>query len=293
MREIKEIKSIQLTPFTEMSATIHAVLAFFAAIVFFFALAILQVANVFPNLGQVNLVAGLGLPLIVLLPVGAFFITLSVSFFSVFLYNTLTPRLGGIELEFDGIDITKIPVVSFALILAVIQAIWAFIVGLFLAGMATIVVAFFGDIVPAITSEVPNYNNITFPLGPTGMPAGMEMAIISILLIIGLPIIAFVFGFIWNALSAITYNYLAIRVAKIELEFTQTVGNLYELKHIPVVQTALAVAIVFAILGFIYLLTGTGDPVTNFIQYFIGTALVAILYNYLAPKIGRIKMNLE
>jgi hypothetical protein len=29
------------------------------------------------------------------------------------------------------------------------------------------------------------------------------------------------------------------------------------------------------------------------VQYFIGTALIALLYNYLAPKIGSIKLNLE
>lgn len=293
MVEIKEIKSIKLAPFAKMSATIYAALAFIAAILVLISLAVLQVANIFPNVSEVNLVAGLGLPLIVILPVVAFFGTLAASFITAFLYNTLVPRLGGIELEFDGIEITKIPVVPYALIQSAIISIWAFIAGLFLAGMVTIIVTFFGGIVPAIASRVPDYSNITFPLGPTGMSSGMEMAVISLLLIIGLPILAFVIGFIYNALFALVYNYLASRVAKIKLEFTQIAGDLHELKHIPVVQTALALAIVSGILGFIDLLTGNGDPITGFIGEFIMVALIAIFYNYLAPKIGPIELELE
>lgn len=293
MVEIKEIKSIKLAPFAKMSATIYAIIAFIAAIIAFTSLAILQVTNVFPSISQVNLVAGLGLPLIVILPIVAFFGTLTVSFVSAFLYNTLVPKLGGIELEFNGIEVTKIPVIPYALIQSAVMSIWAFIAGLFLAGMVTIIITFFGGIVPAIASRVPDYSNITFPLGPTGMSQGMEMVVVSLLLIIGLPILVFVIGFIYNALFALIYNYLASRVAKINLEFTQIAGNLHELKHIPVVQTALALAIVSGILGFIDLLMGNGDPITGFIGQFIMVALVAILYNYLAPKIGSVEIELE
>ncbi len=293
MVETKEIKSIELTPFAKMSATIYAILAFIVAIIAFVSLTILQVANIFPSISQVNLVAGVGLPLLVILPVIAFFGTLVACFVSAFLYNTLVPRLGGIELEFDGIEVTKIPVVPFALIQSAIVAIWAFIAGLFLAGVINIMVTFFAGVVPAITNEITTFNNTTFPLGLTGMPAGMDMVVISLLLIIGLPILLFVFVFIYSALYALVYNYLASRVAKIKLEFVQIAGNLHELKHIPVVQTALALAIISGILGFIDLLMGNGDPVSSFISQFIMVALVAILYNYLAPKIGAVKLELE
>ena len=91
MVEIKEIKSIELAPFAKMSATIYAILAFIVAIVAFASLAILQVANVFPSISQVNIVTGVGLPLLVILPVIAFFGTLLASFVSAFIYNTLVP----------------------------------------------------------------------------------------------------------------------------------------------------------------------------------------------------------
>ena len=139
--------------------------------------------------------------------------------------------------------------------------------------------------------------NITATTGaalPTG-GFGAIGAIVIVALIIGLPIIVFVFGFIWNALFAIFYNYIVNRVAKINLEFAAISGTLNELKHIPVLPTALAVAIVFAILGVISgIISGNyTEFITNFVMYFIETALIAILYNYLAPKIGSIKLNLE
>ena len=56
-----------------------------------------------------------------------------------------------------------------------------------------------------------------------------------------------------------------------------------------------AVAIVFAIMGLITgVLSGNYTQfISNFVSYFVETALIAILYNYLAPKIGSIKLNLE
>ncbi len=116
-----------------------------------------------------------------------------------------------------------------------------------------------------------------------------------LVLIIGLPIMVFVFGFIWNALFALFYNYIVTRVAKIQLEFGKITETFYELKQIPVLPTALAVALVYTLLGLISgILSGNyGEFISNFIMYFIETALIALLYNYLAPKIGSIKLNLE
>ncbi|MDD1774894.1 MAG: hypothetical protein LUQ24_05135, partial [Methanobacterium sp.] len=130
MLDVKEIKSLKLTPFTKMSALIYGILGFIGAIVMFVALTIIQAAGGIPQLGQFNLITGLGIPLIVLIPIGAFFATIAVSFFSALLYNTLVPRLGGVKLEIEGNEVEKIPVISFSLILSAIGAVWAFILGL-------------------------------------------------------------------------------------------------------------------------------------------------------------------
>lgn len=297
MVDVKEIKSLKLTPFTKMSAAIYGVLGLIGALVMLVALTIIQVSGVLPQIGQFNLVTGIGIPLIILLPIGAFFSTIVVSFFSVMLYNVLVPRLGGVKLELEGNEIEKIPVISFSLILSAIGAIWAFIIGLVLAAVMSPLFSLISALstIPGAANITANITNVSGAAMPSGAQVGTAGIVVALVLIIGLPIMAFVFGFIWNALFAIFYNYLVTRVAKIQLEFGQITGNLHELKQIPVLPTALAVALVFTLLGLISgILSGNyGEFISNFIIYFIQTALIALLYNYLAPKIGSIKLNLE
>ena len=294
MVDVKEIKSVKLTPFTKMSALIYGILGFIAAVVLLIALTILQAAGVIPQLGQFNVVTGVGIPLIILFPIGAFFSTIVVSFFSALLYNALVPKLGGIKLELEGNEVVKIPVISYALILSAIGSIWAFIVGLVLSAVISPLFSLISTL-PEAANITANMTAATGAAMPTGIEFGAIGLIMSLALIIGLPILVFVFGFIWSALFAIFYNYLVTRVAKIKLEFAAISGNLHELKHIPVLPTALAVALVYAILGIISgIASGNyGEFISNFVTYFIETALIALLYNYLAPKIGSIKLNLE
>ncbi|UTB32325.1 MAG: hypothetical protein NKF70_12645 [Methanobacterium sp. ERen5] len=294
MVDIKEIKSVELTPFTKMSASIYGILGFIAAVVILVAMAIVQVTGVASDFGSFNLVTGIGIPLIILLPILGFFSTIAVSFFSVILYNALVPRLGGIKLGMNGNEIEKIPEVSFALILSAISAIWAFIIGLVLTAIASPILSLIGS-TPDAAGIVGNFTNVTGSAIPAGTNFGSIGIILSVALIIGLPIFAFVITFIGNALFAIFYNYIVTRVAKINIEFASIRESLYEIKHIPVIPTALAVALVYLIMGIItgILSHNYAEFISNFIIYFIETALIAILYNYLAPKIGTIKLDLN
>jgi hypothetical protein len=297
MLDVKEIKSLKLTPFTKMSASIYGILGFIGAIVMFVALTIIQAAGGIPQLGQFNLITGLGIPLIVLIPIGAFFTTIAVTFFSAVLYNILVPRLGGVKLEIGGNKVENIPVISFSLILSAIGAVWAFILGLVAAAAISPLISFIStaSTLPEAANITANITNASGATIPTGANLGAAGAILALVLIIGLPIMAFVFGFIWNSLFALFYNHIVTRVSKIQLDFGQISGSLHELKHIPVIPTALAIALVYTLLGIISgILSGNyGEFITNFVFYFIETALIAILYNYLAPKIGSIKLNLE
>jgi len=87
---------------------------------------------------------------------------------------------------------------------------------------------------PEAAEIAADFTNATGAAMPTGVQFGAAGIVVSLVLIIGLPIMVFVFGFIWNALFAIFYNYLVTRVAKIQLEFSQISENLHELKNIPV-----------------------------------------------------------
>jgi len=292
--DIKEIRSVELTPFTKMSALIYGTLGFIAAVVILIAMIIVQVTGVASQFGSFNVVTGIGIPLIILLPILGFFSAIAVSFFSVILYNGLVPRLGGIKLGLNGKEIEKIPEVPFALILSAISAIWAFIIGLVLAATLSPLVSMLGSL-PDAAGIAANFTNVTGSALPTGTNFGAIGIILSVALIIGLPILVFVFTFIWNALFAIFYNYVVTRVAKINIEFASIAETLHEIKHIPVIPTALAVALVSLLLGVIFgVLSGNyTEFISNFIIYFIETALIAILYNYLAPRIGTVKLDLR
>jgi hypothetical protein len=312
MVDVKEIKSVKLAPFTLMSSSIHAILAFIAAIIMFIALG--TIAAFIPQFQALGtFITYAGAALIIIYPIGAFFISLAASFFSALLYNGLVPRLGGIKLGLEGNELTHLPVVSFALILAGIQAIWAFIIGVFITAAVAPVFSGLSAAIPVISQAIANATNMTNATNAT-LPTGQAMAaggvVTAILLIIVLPIVVFVFGFIGYALSAIFYNYVAVRVAKVQLNFTAAAGKVFDLTSIPVVPAALSIAIVFTIWGFLRglgnlaTLSANGDvaggvgaligmTIGSFIGYFILTALAAIFYNTLAPRIGAVKLELE
>ncbi len=330
MVDIKEIKSVKLAPFALMTSSISAILAFIAAIIMLLAFGL--IAALLPQAAVLGaVITAIGVALIIIYPISTFFIQLSVNFFSALLYNALVPRLGGIKLGLEGNDVTEVPVISFALILASIEAIWAFIIGLFLAAASAPIIALLHSSIPVISqgiinlinstnftnatnftnnTNITNLNNITNATLPTGAAVGTFGIIEALFLIIGLPILVFVVGFIVNALAAIFYNYLAVRVAKLKLNFASISGTLYELKSIPVIPAALSVAVVFTVFGFLQglerliVLSAAGNPLAgvgaligdiigSFIMYFIIVALAAVFYNYLAPRIGTIKLNLK
>jgi hypothetical protein len=301
-----EIKSVKLAPFTLMSSTVQAILALIAAIIMliFFSIA----GAFFPNIGAA--IALIGVAIVIIYPIAAFFIGLATNFFSAFLYNTLVPRLGDVKLEMMDNNVTEIPIVPFSLILAAIEAIWAFIFGLFLAAALAPITALISGSIPVISQAIANTTNTTGAAMPTGAAVGAFGVIGALLLIIALPIFVFVVGFIGHALAAIFYNYIATKVSKIKLEFAAVSETLHELKTIPPIPAALAVAVVFTIFGLIQgiinliqysamgdVVTGLGsligNIIANFIMYFIIVALGAFIYNFLVPRIGGIKLNLE
>ena len=216
MVDIKEIKSIELVPFTLMTSSIGAIVALIYAILLLIALA---VAAVFvPTAGLA--LASLGLSLIVLYPITTFFFYVMTMFVTALFYNMLVPRLGGIKLGLEGDEVKNVPVVPFALIIAGVMAIWAFIIGLILAAIVVPFTTALSTLIPILSNITANATNITPATLPTGSVVGTGGVVLAILLIIGLPIFVFVAGFIGHALAAIFYNFIIPRVGGIRLMFT-------------------------------------------------------------------------
>ena len=236
MVNVVEIKSAKIVPFTLMSSSISAILTFIIGLITAIFLGI-AVAFLPAPLG--GLLAGLGVALVIAYPILTFLVGLSVVFLSVLLYNLLVPRVGGVKLAMDGNNVVEIPIVPFALILSIIGAIWAFIIGLVLATAIAPITGLIGTALPLIG----NATNTTI----NGSMFGAGTAVLYLFLIIGLPILAFIFGFIYNALFAIFYNYIAVRAAKIQLNFTAVTGAWNDLTSIPIIPAALALAVISAI----------------------------------------------
>jgi hypothetical protein len=305
MVDVKEIKSIELVPFTLMTSSIGAILALIYAIILLITLGAL--AAFIPTAGLIF--ASLGISMIVLYPIGTFLVYITLSFVTALIYNMLVPRLGGIKLGLEGDEVRSVPVVSFALIMAGVAAVWAFIIGLLLAALIVPVTTLVSTIIPLVSSIAANATNLTPATLPTGSVVGTGGVVIAVLLIIALPILVFVFGFIGHALAAIFYNFIIPRVGGVKLLFAPA-GTNHEITSIPVVAASLALASVAVIFGIIYGIIGlinglaagnasmgVGSLIGNIIGSFIGTfimvALVTIFYNYLAPRIGGVQLGLE
>ena len=258
----------------------------------------------------------MGVASVVILPVTAYFMIMAVSFWSGLLYNRITPRLCGIKLGLNNNEITQIPVKPFTLIIASIEAVWALIIGLFLAAA---VIPFTNIILMAINFAA---NAVERSIDISGITLlvntvlGTNGTTLALILIIGFPLFVFVSGIVSNGLFAVFYNYIATKIIRMQLDIEVVSGELHEIKSLPVVPAAapLSGAVFGAfgvIMGLITLLSlaVTGNPtvgniindlmiiVLNGLSYFLGYflifALIAVIYNFLAPKIGGIKLYLE
>jgi hypothetical protein len=194
--------------------------------------------------------------------------------------------------------------------------VWLFIIGLFLAAaiipFTNIIILIINFTANAIERSI-DISGATLLINTALGTNGVTLALI---LIIGLPALAFVSGLVSNGLFAIFYNYIATKIIRMQLDIEVISGKQHEIKSLPVVAAAapLSGAVFGAfgvIMGLITLLSlaVTGNPsvgniinditiiVLNGLSYFLGYflifALIAVIYNFLAPKIGGIRLYIE
>jgi hypothetical protein len=305
MVDFKEIKSIELVPFTLMTSSISAIIAIIYAILLLITFG--AISAFVPMAGLIF--ASLGFSLIILYPIGTFLIYITISFVSALIYNMLVPRFGGVKLGLEGNEVQSIPVVPFALIMSAFGAVWALIIGLILAALVVPLTTLISTVIPLAANLAANATNMTPATLPTGAIVGTGGVVLALLLIIGLPIMVFVFGFIGHALAAIFYNIIIPKVGGVRLEFAPA-GTAQEITSIPVVAASLAIASVALIFGIIQgilqliSLAANGDAtagivalISYILSYFVGTfivvAIITLIYNFLVPKIGGIQLGLE
>jgi hypothetical protein len=257
--------------------------------------------------------------MIILYPIGTFIVYTALAFITALIYNMLVPRLGGVKLGLEGDQVTSLPVMSFALILSAVGAIWALIIGLILTAVILPLTTIISTVIPlasqlfasvinnatsilsmsnATGNLTVNATNLTAANLPNGSVVGTGGVVLALMLIIGLPIAVFILGFIGNALTAIFYNAIIPRVGGLRLILTPA-GTANEITNIPVVAASLALAAVALIFGIIvgilglismavagHAVAGVETLIFDIIRYFLGTfimvAIVTIIYNFLA-----------
>lgn len=278
MVSVKELKSIDLPSYTIVCTALSVLFSLIVAI------AIGIVIMIFaPSAAEIVIY------LIPTLVVGTFMIGIYRYFSEGLFYNLLATKLRNIKVELNGGEVTKISPTEAATLVATIALIQAVLIYLV---SALILPLFLSSIMQTLFV----YNQ------------GLAYSLYQILLIISQPvtIIMFIFGtfvitFVLVMIAVYIYNFLASKGRGIELGLSEENG-LTAIDSIDMMKFGIAIAVISAVLslitGIIGLFSG-GDVVSiitnvisSLITGFIAAALIALFYNFLAPKIGKLKIEL-
>ncbi|WP_407421394.1 hypothetical protein [Methanobrevibacter sp.] len=278
MVSVKELKSIDLASYTIISTALSVLIAILLSIGIALGILIL-----IPQASEIVIY------LIPTLVVGTFMVGIYRYFSEGLFYNLLATRLRNIKIELDGGEITKIsPTETATLVatIALIQAILIYLVSVLLLPL------FFSALMQTVMLS----------------NQALAYSLYQILLLLSQPmtVLMFIFGtfvitFIFVLIGVYIYNVLASKGRGIVLGLSEENG-LTAIDSIDMMKFAIVIAVISGVLslitGIISLISG-GNAITlisnviiSIISGFVAAALIAIFYNYLAPKIGKIKIEL-
>ena len=280
MTSVKELKSIELSSFTIITTAI---------------------AVLFSIISSMILVVGIGITspyaiggviyLISTIVVGTLMYTTYNAFCQGFLYNLLAKKFNTITMEFkDEKEIIKVSTTQTAIIIAMImtiQVILLYLVSVF--------------ILPLLI------NSLVQSLMYSGQQL-LALSLYQFLILISQPLTiamvifgTFIITFVFVLLGCYIYNILA-NTGRGAIVNLSKENNFTAIESIDVLKFAIVFAVVGGLLNLIFaLITLSGgidiiSAITNIISGFIGAfitgALLAIFYNFLAPKLGKLKLEL-
>lgn len=280
MSDIKELKSIELSSYTTMVTGITVLFSIITAILISIGIAALMPSG-----------SGVIIYLIPTIIVGVFMYTIYNSFSQGLFYNLLAKKLKTIAVIIeDGKEIAKISTTETATMVALISTI-QFIL-LYLVSVLVLPLLF-----TSVIQTLMFTGQATLAYGIYQLLAILSQPTTILMLIFGTFIITFVFVLI----GAYIYNILAKKGRGVILNLGNE-GGLTAIESIEPLKLAIAFAIICGILslivGIISIISGgsianlIGNVLGGFVGGFIEFYLIAIFYNFLAPKIGKIKLEL-
>lgn len=276
----KKLTSIDIESYTVISTGINVLLSIIMSIIIvgLFAVAV-------PN--SIGVMAYL-IPTIIF---GTMISNIFLAFTEGYLYNILSSKFGFIKVDIEGDYIKKISTKETALIVGCISLImiliiylaFSLIIPLFISSLMTILMYGSQTAVAGLL-----YQLMFLISNPTYIAIG----------IIGSIVIVTVF----TLLATYIYNILANSERGILVKLT-TEGKFTQLESITPLSFAIAIGAICLILNIVVgiIMVLSGVPIFNaltsilmsFVTGFISSYILAIFYNFLAPRLGKLKVELE
>ena len=276
----KELKSIDLSSYTIISTGVATLISILIAIIIIVAFAV-SVPN---SMGVMIYI----FPTIVF---GTMISNIFVNFSTGYLYNVLSKRLGFIKFNIEEDSIKSISAKETGLLVGFITLIMILVIYL-----ATSL------ILPLIISS---FMTLLMYSAQTGIATAMyqTMMLISNPITIAIGIIgSVIIVSVFTLLGIYIYNILASSDREILVKLSKE-NNLTQLDSITPLNFAIAMGAISLILNIILaaILVISGVPLFNalvdvligFVSAFITAMLIALSYNFLAPKLGKLKVELE
>ena len=277
---IKELKSIDLSSYTIISTGVATLISIVIAIIIVGLFAV-SVPNSFGVMIYI-------FPTIVF---GTMISNIFVNFSTGYLYNVLSKRLGFIKFDIEEDSIKSISAKETGLLVGFITLIMILIMYL-----ATSL------ILPLILSS---FMTLLMYSAQTGIATVMyqTMMLISNPMTIAVGILgSVIIVSVFTLLGVYIYNILASSNREILVKLSEK-NNLTQLDSITPLNFAIAIGAISLILNIIIaaILVISSVPIFNalvdvligFVCAFIAAMLIALSYNFLAPKLGKLKVELE
>lgn len=275
----KKLKSVDVESYTIISTGINALISIIVSIILvgLFAVAVPDSFGVMIYI----------IPTIIF---GTIISNIFLRFTESYLYNVLSSKFGFIKLDIEGDYIKKISTKETALIVGCISLImilviylaFSLIIPLFLSSFMTILM--YGSQMAAAGAL---YQLMFLISNPLYIAVGIVCTVIIVT--------------VFTLLATYIYNILADSERGILVKLT-TEGEFSHLESITPLNFAIAIGAICLILnivvGIIMIISGVQifnalvDILMSFVSAFISSYILAVFYNFLAPKLGKLKVEL-
>ncbi len=280
MSSVKELKSVDLSSYTIISTAIAVLFSIISSIVLVIAM------------GAMSPVAmGISAYLVSTIIVGTLMYTTYNAFCQGFLYNILAKKLNAIQIAFkDDKEITKVSTTPTAIIIAMIMTIQVILLYLVSVFILPLLLNALVQTLIYSGQELLAYSLYQF-IFILSQPTTVAMIIFG----------TFIITFVFVLLGCYIYNILA-GTGKGAIVNLSKQDNMTSIESIDVLKLAIVFAVVGGILNLILaiislisggdILSAIGNIIGGFIGSFVDGILIAVFYNFLAPKLGKLKLEL-